>query len=83
MCEVFGIPFLRLKVNWMAQKFRSICFILNLFPIEDVSRSSESIRFDYNHIMHVFLKLSIGVTQMVLISEAEMAGEGRRGERVL
>lgn len=40
--------------------------------------SSESISFDYNHAMHVCLKLGIGVTQMVLISEAEkMAGEGR------
>lgn len=41
-------------------------------------RSSESISFDYNHTAHVCLKLGIGVTQMVLISEAEkMAGEGR------
>lgn len=76
---MFGIPFLHLKVNWIAQKFRLICFVLNLFHIEDVSRSSESIRFDYNHIMHV---LSIGVTQMVLISEAKMTG-GRKEGRVL
>lgn len=45
-----------------------------------MSRSSESIGFEHNHIMHVFRKLGIGVTQMVLISEAEAAGEGRRGE---
>lgn len=53
-------------------------FVLNLFHIEDISRSSESIRFGY-HIMHVFLKLSIGVTQMVLISEAKMTGGRKEG----
>lgn len=48
------------------------------FPHWRWIRSSESISFDYNHAMHVCLKLGIGVTQMVLISEAEkMAGEGR------
>lgn len=48
------------------------------FPHWRWSRSSESISFDYNRAMHVCLKLGIGVTQMVLISEAEkMAGEGR------
>lgn len=33
--------------------------------------------------MHVFLKLSIGVTQMVLISEAEVAGEGEEESSVI
>lgn len=48
------------------------------FPHWRWIRSSESISFDYNHAMHVCLKLGVGVTQMVLISEAEkMAGEGR------
>lgn len=33
--------------------------------------------------MHVFLKLSVGVTQMVLIGEAGGTGRGGRGEGVL
>lgn len=78
---MFGIPFLHLKVNWIAQRFRCICFVLYLIHTEDVSRSSESIGVDCNHTMHVFLKLSIGVTQMVLILEAEKLTGGRK-ERV-
>lgn len=35
----------------------------------------------FNHIMHVFLKVGVGVTQMVLISEAEkMIGRGEKYE---
>lgn len=63
---MFGIPFSHLKCIWINQKLRFVAAaVLNLFHIEDVSRSSESIRLDYNHTMHVFLKLRVGVTQMV------------------
>ena len=67
------------------KKFENYCLepkkknqILEQFP-----RCLKKIEYLHNHIMHVFLKLSIGVTQMVLISEAEVAGGKEGGERVL
>lgn len=52
-----------------------ICSVYR-FHIEDVSRSSGGIGSDHNHAMHVCLKLSIGVTQMVLVWKRGVAGGG-------
>ena len=65
-----------LTVSWAPSSVMDVPVLS--FPHWRWIRSSESISFDYNHAMHVCLKLGIGVTQMVFISEAEkMAGEGR------
>jgi hypothetical protein len=79
MCEVSGIPFLHLKANWWPRVWMGL-FCSGTFHTEDVSRPSESIRFDHDHRTHVFLELGTGVTQMVLISEAEKMASERRSE---